>query len=145
MREVGISEEAAELRHVISQQEIVVREVADDPTGRLAEGLVSVELAVPRTFREVGEPHPLVGEERLERRTRIVLHPVADDDHLDRGSLLVERAAERVRQEGSVAEGRNEDRRVGHETRASRRSSAIAETTAAPSAALDRGGGPPSR
>ena len=82
-------------------------------------------------------------QERLERRARVVLDAVADDEQLDRRSLLGERALHRVRQRRRVAICRNENGRVDHGYRTKSLSRSIAATTSAPSSALDFGGGPP--
>ena len=145
MRQIHVHEQRSHLRHVPRQQQVVVGEVADDLAARLAERLVTVELAMPRPFRQVEEANALVLGEGLERCSRVVLDAVPDHEDFDRGVLLVECAAHRMGKQRGVPEGRDQDRGVDHVARARARSSAIAATMAAPSTALERGGGPPRR
>ncbi len=100
---------------------------------------------VPFALRQVEEAHARIGQERLERRPRVVLDAVADDEQLDRRSLLGERALHRVRQCRRVAICRNENRWRRSRRQDEALSRSIAATTSAPSSALDFGGGPPSR
>lgn len=83
MSEFGVLEETTRLHDVTGKEKIVVGQVADDASLRLAERVVAVELAMPLAFREVEEAHARVVAERLQGGTRLVLDTVPDDQDFD--------------------------------------------------------------
>lgn len=118
MREVRVLEEATHLGDVVTEQQIVVRQVADDPALGLMEDAVPVRLAVSPALREVEESDSRIGGVPCDDLTGRVLDPVPDDEHLHRCAFLVERALEGVRKQRDVPVRRDEDARIGHDDQA---------------------------
>src|SRR6185503_2534558 len=124
------------------------REVADDVAPGFLQRGMPVGLAVPLVLRVVEEADAVVGGGELGHQlTGLVGHAVADHEHLELRDRLGQRARYRAEQRTPMVVGGNQDGGGSAHAGApaSPRSSAIRCTTSAPSAALERGGGPPCR
>ena len=114
MREVGVLEELEHRRGVVAEEDVVVAQVRDDAAGRLRHERMPMRLAEPRALRKIEEANALVALVARDDLAGRVLDAVSHDEELDRGSLLVERAVDRVREDRRVTKRRDQDRGVGH-------------------------------
>jgi hypothetical protein len=112
--EVGTQEQRPHLQGVLGEEQIVVREVANQGSARFFERRVSVSLAPAWRLGKVEESNARVREKRLECGSAVVLDTVADNEYLNCYAALGESAADGQRKKRRMTVSRNEDRRVGH-------------------------------
>ena len=113
--EVALGEKRLDRLDVVRQPEVVVGEVADDLASSLAQRRVPVLLPVARPLRVVEEPHARIGRGQLGHQlARDVRGAVADNEHLQVGDRLLERARDRAPERRAVVVRRDEDGRGEH-------------------------------
>ena len=95
---------------MVGHPEIIVEEVADDLSSRLAEYMVTMQFPAARALGKIEKAYArVIGDELAGNRAGGVGHTVADDEHLDVARSLAQRRGDRIAKRVSVRMRRNQD------------------------------------